>query len=254
MPSRSTVPSCVSDVDIVVLAGGLGTRLDGLLTDVPKIMAPIGGHPFLEYVLGWLIEQGAARVILGLGHRARPVIEYLEAHAFPRLEILTAVEPRPLGTAGALGFASSYFRSDPVMVMNGDTFIEADLSAFLASHQKAGTTASVLSVKVHDPQRYGRIEIDSASRITRFEEKSSAATAPSWVNAGVYLFDRAILERIAKLEHGSLERDVLEALPPGSVHACRAEGRFLDIGTPESLAQASAFFDRQDPIRRELNS
>src|SRR6202171_3221000 len=175
MPSRSTVPPGVSDVDIVVLAGGLGTRLDGLLTDVPKIMAPIGGHPFLEYVLWWLIEQGAAGVILGLGHRARPVIEYLEARSFPPLEILTVVEPRPLGTAGALGFASSCFRSDPVMVMNGDTFVEADLSAFLASHRNAGTAASVLSVKVNDAQRYGRIEIDSDSRIARFEEKSSTA-------------------------------------------------------------------------------
>jgi NDP-sugar pyrophosphorylase family protein len=245
MPPRSTVQSLVSDVDIVVLAGGLGTRLDGLLTGVPKIMAPIAGRPFLEYLLGWLIEQGAARVILGLGHRAKPVLDYLEAHSFSPLEVLTVVEPRPLGTAGALGFASSYLRSDPVMVMNGDTFVEADLSAFLASHRNAGTAASVLSVKVNDPHRYGRIELDSSSRIARFEEKRSTATAPSWVNAGVYLFNRTILERIVKLKHGSIERDVLEAQPPGSVHACRTEGRFLDIGTPESLAQASAFFARE---------
>ena len=248
MPPRSTVQSLVSDIDIVVLAGGLGTRLDGLLTDVPKIMAPIGDRPFLEYLLGWLIEQGGARVILGLGHRARPVLDYLEAHSFPPLEVLTIVEPHPLGTAGALGFASSCLRSDPVMVMNGDTFVEADLSAFLASHRNAGTDASVLSVRVNDPHRYGRIEFSCSDRIARFEEKSFAATAPSWVNAGVYLFDRAILGRIAKLKHGSIERDVLEAQPPGSVHAFRTEGRFLDIGTPESLAQASAFFER------ELNS
>jgi mannose-1-phosphate guanylyltransferase len=245
MPPRSTVQSLVSDVDIVVLAGGLGTRLDGLLTDAPKIMAPIAGRPFLDYLLGWLTEQGAARVILGLGHRARPVLDYLEAHSFSPLEIITVVEPRPLGTAGALGFASSCLRSDPVMVMNGDTFVEADLSAFLASHRNAGTAASMLSVQVNDAHRYGRIDIDASDRIARFEEKSSAATEPSWVNAGVYLFDRSILERIVELQHGSIERDVLETLPPGSVHACRTEGRFLDIGTPESLAQASMFFARE---------
>ena len=235
------------NVDIVVLAGGLGTRLGNLLGDAPKIMAPVRGRPFLEYLLRWLSGKAAARVVLALGHRAEPVIAYLKTHRFPPLEVLTVVEPRPLGTAGAVGFALPCLRSDPVMVMNGDTFVEADLPAFVASHRKAGTAAAVLCAKVNDPHRYGRIDIDSSDRIARFEEKSVTVVAPSWVNAGVYLFDRTVLERIARLEHGSLERDVLEAMPPGSIHACRTEGRFLDIGTPESLALAETFFENGNP-------
>ena len=125
------------------------------------------------------------------------------------------------------------------MVMNGDTMLEADLPSFIASHRNAGTAASMLCAWASNPLRYGLVEIDSLDRVTRFVEKSGAPPEPGWVNAGVYLFDRSILELIGKLAHGSLERDILQAMPPGSIHAYRTEGRFLDIGTPESMAQAS---------------
>ncbi len=231
--------SPAAKVDIVVLAGGLGTRLNGLLIDLPKIMVPVGGRPFLAFILDWLIRQGAERVVLSLGFRAGPVLAYLDTHPFPPLEIVPVVESQPLGTAGAVGFALPHLRSGPVMVMNGDTMLEADLPSFVASHRNAGTAASMLCARASDPQRYGLVQIDSLDRVTRFVEKSSAPPEPGWVNAGVYLFDRTILELIGKLAHGSLERDVLQAMPPGSIHAYRTEGRFLDIGTPESMAQAS---------------
>ncbi len=238
----------------MVLAGGLGTRLNGVLDDLPKIMAPIAGRPFLEYLLAWLIAQGADRVVLGLGHRATPVIAYLETHHFPPLKIQTVVEPRPLGTAGAIGFALPSLQSNPVMVMNGDTFVEADLPEFVASHRSAGAAASVLCVKVNDSHRYGRVEIDSFDRIARFEEKSSAPSAASWVNAGIYLFDRTVLKEIASRQQGSLEHDILEAMPPGSINAYRTEGRFLDIGVPESLARAGAFFQESGLNPEPFNS
>ncbi len=234
------------EADVLVLAGGLGSRLNGLLADLPKILAPIEGRPFLDYLLIWLKGQGVVRVILGLGHRAEPVQGYLARHSWPGLEVVPVIEERPLGTAGAVGFALPSLQSDPVIVMNGDTVVEADLGAFIGSHRNCGATASVLCALVQDPGRYGRLEIDAADRIVRFEEKNAAASAPSWVNAGVYLFSRTMLEGIAKLERGSLERDVLERMPPGSIHAFRTEGRFLDIGTPESLAQAPAFFEHRE--------
>jgi mannose-1-phosphate guanylyltransferase len=95
---------------------------------------------------------------------------------------------------------------------------------------------------VDDPARYGRIDIDPSDRVTRFHEKDSRATRPSWISAGVYLFNHTVLERIAKLGVCSIERDVLETMPAGSIHAFRTDGRFLDIGTPESLALASQMF------------
>lgn len=230
----------MTEVDILVLAGGLGTRLGTLLGDTPKILAPVSGRPFLHYLLHWLAAQGAGRVVLGLGYRAGPALAYLAEHSFPPLEVVPVAEPSPLGTAGAIGFALPSLRTDPVLVMNGDTFLDADLSAFVASHRSARAAASVLCVQVDDSRRYGRVEVDASGRVVRFEEKSPVAIPGSWVNAGAYLLDRTVLQRIASLGPGSLERDVLPAMPPGSVHACRTSGRFLDIGTPEDLALAAS--------------
>lgn len=228
----------IEGTEIVVLAGGLGTRLRGVLPDAPKVMAPIGGRPFLDHLLLWLRGQGARRVVLGLGYRADVVVRYLEAHTYPGLRVETVVETEPLGTAGAIAFARPLLASDPVLVINGDTFVDADLSAFLAAHRAAGAEASLLAAWVDQPGRYGRLVVDAHDRVVRFEEKDPLAVEPSWINAGFYLFSQTLLDRIARLSHGSLERDVLAALPAGSIHVSKVRGRFLDIGTPESLGAA----------------
>jgi NDP-sugar pyrophosphorylase family protein len=231
----------ICGTDIVVLAGGLGTRLRGVLPDAPKIMAPIAGRPFLEHLLHWFREQGARRVLLGLGYRADSVLRYLESHTFPGLYIETIVESEPLGTAGAIAFARPMLASDPVLAVNGDTFMDADLNAFLTAHRMAGAEASLLAARVDCPGRYGRLVLNQ-DRVLRFEEKDPSALEPSWINAGYYLFRQSLLDRIARLSHGSLERDVLSALPPGSIHAFPIRGRFVDIGTPESLGSAEEVF------------
>jgi mannose-1-phosphate guanylyltransferase len=228
----------LSDIDVAVLAGGLGTRLQGVLPETPKILAPIAGKPFLEHLLGWLSRQGARRVILALGYRADAVRAYLETREFPALQIETIVEPSPLGTGGAVAFASGSFHSDPVLVMNGDTIIDADLNAFLAAHRGSGSPASILCVQVEDAGRYGRIEIGDTDRVVRFVEKDASASGAAWVNGGIYLFNGTVLRRISELSIGSLERDVLEKMPEGQIYAYHAAGRFLDIGTPETLALA----------------
>jgi NDP-sugar pyrophosphorylase family protein len=236
----------LAEVTIVVLAGGLGTRLASVLEGLPKIMAPVAGRPFLDYLLGWLSDQGARSVTLSLGHRAGPVQVYLSERTYEMLEIRCVLEPSPLGTAGAVAYALPSLSRGPVMVMNGDTFVDVDLGAFLAAHRSSGATASVVCAHVDNPGRYGRVEIDSHNRITCFMEKSGH-TEPSWINAGVYLFERTSLEQIQKLRTGSLERDVLQAMPPGEIHAFCVRGRFLDIGTPETLAQAPEFFGKGSP-------
>ena len=228
----------IADIDITVLAGGLGTRLQKVLPDTPKILAPQRGQPFLEHLLRWLSSQGARRVLLALGYRAEGVLAYLESRSFTSLRVETIVEPEPLGTGGAVAFARAHLNSDPVMVVNGDTIVDADLNAFLASHQASGAEASILCAEVKNAGRYGRVEIDAASRVRRFEEKDPGSTGTHWINAGFYLFRRTVLDRIASLRKGSLEHDILEKMPPGSLHAFRTRGRFLDIGTPETLAVA----------------
>lgn len=242
-------PGGLAEIDTLVLAGGAGTRLASVLPDLPKIMAPVAGRPFLDHLLNWLIGQGTRRVVLSLGCRSGAVLEFLQTQSYLPLSIHTAVEPGPLGTAGAIGFAASYLGSDPVMVMNGDTLIDADLQAFLSLHQESGAEASVLCGWTGDATRYGRIEFGAQGRIRRFEEKNPVAS-PGWVNAGAYLFSRRTLASIAKLERGSLERDFLERLPSGSIYACRIDVDFLDIGMPESLARCAHFLARRKGVSR----
>ncbi len=227
----------IADIDIAVLAGGLGTRLHRVLPETPKILAPVLGKAFLEHLLDWLIRQGARRVILCLGYRADDVLAYLEARSFAPLEIRTVVEPEPLGTGGAIARARPLLNSEPVLVMNGDTLLDADLNAFLAGHGASHADASILCTKVEDTGRYGRLEIDAHDRILRFVEKD-ATTGPAWINGGYYLFGRAALDAISTLSKGSLERDILQRMRPGTIHASRTQGRFLDIGTPETLGLA----------------
>jgi NDP-sugar pyrophosphorylase family protein len=231
----------LAEIDIAILAGGLGTRVARQLGGLPKVMAPGAGRPFLEHLLRWLARQGARRVVLCLGHRAEPVLAYLAQAPRHSLEIATVIEPEPQGTAGAIAYARRSLRSDPVLVMNGDTLVEIELAAFLAAFAKSGAAAGLVCAAVDNPARYGRVEIDRAGRVAAFREKDEGDRGPGWISAGLYLFSGRMLDHISALGRGSLERDLFQRLPPGTIHAFRAGGRFLDIGTPETLAAAGAF-------------
>jgi mannose-1-phosphate guanylyltransferase len=231
----------MSKIDVAVLAGGLGTRLSGVLSETPKILAPVLGKPFLDHLLEGLVRQGVQRVILCLGHRACDVRKHLELRSFAPLEVVSVVEPEPLGTGGAIAFARSHFHSDPVLIVNGDTLVDVDLNEFLAEHRASHAPASILCAEVEDGGRYGRIQLDSRDFVLKFQEKDASATGPTWINAGYYLFGKAVLDRIVELSKGSLELDILGKMGTGTIHAYRTRGRFLDIGTPDTLRMAPEF-------------
>ena len=239
MSSSRPESGALAEIDVAVLCGGLGTRLRSVLGETPKILAPVSGRPFLDHLLSWLGGFGARRVVLCLGFRAEPVLAHLGAHSFPGIEIVPSIEPEPLGTAGALRLAMPHLRSDPVLVMNGDTFIDADLAAFVTAHRARSAAASILCASVPSTSRYGRIDIDDAGRIRQFREKDPSDTRPGAINAGLYLFSRAWLRGFGQSVGASLERDVFASAPAGTFAAIPADGvTFLDIGTPESFAEA----------------
>lgn len=242
---RPPEASSLATVDVAILAGGLGTRLRGAIGDMPKVLAPVGGETFLDHLLRWLAGFGAKRIVMCLGFRADKVVEHLRQHPAPGLDIVTSIEPKPMGTAGALRLAVPQLHSDPVMVINGDTFIDADLPGFLTAHRRSGTAASILSTTVPSMARYGRLVIDPAGAIQRFAEKDPGDTGPGPINAGIYLFSRPWLETLARGQAESLERDVFAAAAPGGFRAIPAgDAAFIDIGTPESLAEAGAVLAR----------
>jgi len=243
--NSSRPETALAEIDVAVLCGGLGTRLRSVLGETPKILAPISGRPFLDHLLSWLAGSGARRVILCLGYRAEPVLAHLAAHPFPGIEIIPSIEPEPRGTAGALRLAVPHLRSDPVLVMNGDTFVDADLAAFVAAHQARKSSASILCAGVPSTARYGRLDIDEGGRIRQFREKDPTDARPGTINAGLYLFSRPWLQEFAGGTGASLERDVFGSAPAGTFSAIAADGvTFLDIGTPESFAQAEQVITR----------
>lgn len=229
--------SALKDLDIIVLAGGLGTRVSHILGDVPKLLAPINGKPFLEHLLDWLIGFGAARVLLSLGVRSEPVLAYLAIHSRPSVTVVPVVEPSPLGTAGAVRFALLHTASDTVFVLNGDTFLEADLDRFVANHRQASSYLSLLCAEVPSVARFGSVEVVDG-HIARFVEKDEAADHPGLISAGMYLFSRKAADALQRSSGASLERDFLQIQPAGLIRAEIASGRFIDIGTPQSLAEA----------------
>jgi NDP-sugar pyrophosphorylase family protein len=235
---------CLATLNVLVIAGGLGTRIQPALGDTPKLLAPIAGRPYLACLLDWLRRFGAKRIVLALGHRAPAVVDFLDRNksSYGDLTVETVTEPRPLGTAGAIRFARPNLRSDPVLVMNGDSFVDADLCAFVAHHRRAAAKATLLCAEVDDAGRYGRVELDGKGRIRGFIEKDPDFHGRSAVSAGVYLFSAALLDEIAAGDAISLEHDVFGRAASGSLDAFAGPFAFIDIGTPESLKLAERVF------------
>ncbi len=230
---------CLSGIDAVVIAGGLGTRLQGALGRIPKVLAPINGRPFLDHLLDRLRSFGTRRVVLCLGHLAEEVTAYLGDNIFGDMTVETVIEFEPLGTAGALRLARPLLHSEPVLIMNGDTWLESDICGFVEFHRTRKTDISIHCVEVPDVSRFGSVKTGTDGHVLEFIEKDPEITGPGTVSAGTYLFNVNALNKLAASEGTSLERDFLPKQPAGSVHGfVDASARFIDIGTLESLALA----------------
>ncbi len=234
-----------AETTALILAGGLGTRLRAVVSDRPKVMASVAGHPFLSYLLQQVAEAGLSRVVLCTGYLAEQVREELGESLFG-LEIDYSMESAPLGTGGAIRLALDRVPSSPVLVMNGDSFCETQLANLFVAYDQALTrcpTPAVLTLaEVPDTLRYGRVEADSQNRIVAFREKG--ISGPGKVNAGIYLLHRSLIESLPSGESLSLERDLFSKwLAAGMLFAHPATvKRFIDIGTPESYQEAQSLF------------
>ncbi|MFM1990459.1 MAG: hypothetical protein RJA99_3416 [Pseudomonadota bacterium] len=224
----------------VILAGGLGTRLRAAVPDLPKPMAPVAGRPFLEILLRSLAARGVTRAVLSVGYRAEAITSYF-GHAFEGMRIEHAVEHEPLGTGGATRLALGLCDADPVLVTNGDTFLDLDLDA-LRSAWTGDEVPVLVARQVPDAGRYGRLVVHG-DRITGFTEKG--ASGPGLINAGTYLVRRDLLARFPVGARFSLETDVLVPLAvDGGLRVFVAEGTFIDIGVPDDYALAQTLLAR----------
>jgi NDP-sugar pyrophosphorylase family protein len=232
--------SGLRDIATVILAGGLGSRLRSVVGEQPKVLAQVAGRPFLAYVLDHLAEAGVRSVVLCTGYKADAVADQFGA-SYRGVALTYSRETAPLGTGGAVRRARSLVASDPILVVNGDSYCAADLGAFLALHRDRRAAASLLLTEVADTARYGRVEVDAAGAVLGFTEKAPSGGL-GWINAGVYLLGQAFLRALPPAESFSLEREVFPAWVGHGLTAYRSSGAFIDIGTPESYARAGHLF------------
>jgi len=230
----------LASVTAAILAGGLGTRLRSVVADRPKVLAEVRGRPFLAYVLDQLADAGVRTVVLCTGHLGEQV-QAMFGDPYGGLRLVYSQESSPLGTAGALRLALPLFKAETVLVMNGDSFCEANLRAFWAWHRAQGANATLLLSKVSDTRRYGRVHMDADGLVLRFDEKDDREGG-GWINAGIYVFNSCLLRTIPANRAVSLEREMFPAWISRGLYGYRGEGRFLDIGMPEEYAMAEQFF------------
>ena len=223
----------------LVLAGGEGTRLRPLTLTVPKPVMPLAGRPFLTFMLDWLARHGVDDVILSCGFLADGVQRVLgDSHGGLRLRYVN--EPEPLGTAGPLALAADQGGLDErLLVLNGDVLTDMDLSAQAGAHERTGALATLALIAVEDTSSYGVVPTGPGGEVEAFLEKSSGPAPTNRVNAGAYVVERELVERIPRGRAVSFEREVFPQLVGKGLYGFAAEGYWIDIGAPERYLEAT---------------
>ncbi len=222
--------------EAVVPAGGFGTRLRSVVSELPKPMAPVQGRPFLEFVLDELADQGLERAILAVGYKA----DLIRAHfgeEYRSMQLVYSFEEEPLGTGGGILQAVSMADAESVFVLNGDTLFRVSLERLFNRFDLSSSLLTAALKEMHDFDRYGTVLVNDHGVITGFREKRPMATG--LINGGVYLLSKQLFNLKPLPEKFSFEQEILEAeYLRGRFHAEIFDGYFIDIGIPEDYARA----------------
>lgn len=231
----------LSNITVVILAGGLGTRLTPVLKGYPKVLAQIRHRPFLFHLFDLIAAHGGRQVVLCTGYRADLVEKVIAETYQGPLRISYSMETEPLGTGGALRHCLDKVESDHFLALNGDSFVRCDLNAYASWCMEGEVRAGLFLTKVPDTSRFGRVDLDKDGRVTRFSEKS-ACQGEGFINAGIYFFRKGVLSGYPDNEPISLEKDIFPELINTGLYGYLGKGDFIDIGTPESYGMAERFF------------
>jgi len=225
--------------EAIILAGGFGTRLSSLVKDVPKPMANVNGKPFLAYLLGYINKYNIKRVILSVGYKWEIIRKYF-GFRYLGMDIVYAIEDKPLGTGGAIKNSLRYAYDTDVLVMNGDTFFKINLDHFFKLHKNNNSLFSIALKKVNNTSRYGTIVLNN-NIIVSFKEK--AEDGNSLINGGVYIINKEFYLSLADKEVFSLEKDFLETYYKSyNFYGFVFDDYFIDIGVPEDYLRAQDEF------------
>jgi NDP-sugar pyrophosphorylase family protein len=226
----------------VILCGGFGTRLRPVVSDRPKILAPVADKPFLRHLLNYLRAHGVFDIVLCAGHMSDQIMDYLSSGEEFDSRIRLSIESEPLGTGGAIKQAEHLLPSGPFFVLNGDSLAQGDLSSLLRFHLEKNASITLALVEVQDKSRFGSVALGADGAILRFEEKGE--TGAGLINAGIYVMNRAVLDTIPCVKRWSLEMDVFPEFVGKGLYGMTVSGPFVDIGLPESYALAQSLLNQ----------
>jgi len=214
--------------DVVILAGGLGKRLQSVTGGSQKVLAKI--------LIDYIASQGGRRFILCVGHGSDEVEAYFKDKYQDR-EIVFSREESPLGTGGAIKQGSTQVKTDTFLAMNGDCFCVIDYNELIAVHGKDKANATIAIANLPDVRDYGSITVNEKSQIVAFKEKSIQVHA-GLINTGTYCFNRDVFSLVKTISKFSIEHDFFPYLIGQGFYAFEVENRFIDIGTPERYSWA----------------
>jgi len=217
-------------MEAIVLAGGLGTRLKTVVSDVPKPMAPVAGKPFLLYLLNWLCLSGVKHVILSVGYKWEVIYDYF-GEEYWSMRLTYSKEESPLGTGGAIALAMKSVERNEVFIVNGDTFFPVELKNLISFHHTQKNDISIALKPMKNFDRYGTVELDSLNHIIKFKEKQ--ATVNGLINGGIYLLNKSLVSLFPSKNVFSFEKDFLEKkVNKISIGGFSFDKYFIDIGVP----------------------
>lgn len=220
----------------IVLAGGFGTRLREKVPDLPKPMAPVAGRPFLEYILDRLVDGGVSEIILSVGYLANTIVDHF-GEAYHGVAVTYAFESTPLGTGGAIVHAlCGQVGTEPVLVLNGDTFLDIDFEELVSWYQQSPTPVAMVLKEVEDVARYGAV-LMSDEQVSEFMEKGGSGSG--LINAGVYIVQPSVFETFGLSGKFEFEADLLQKYCEElALRAYKTEAYFIDIGVPDDYERA----------------
>ena len=233
----------LNEIDVVILCGGRGARLGALTVARPKPLLPVGGQPFLLRLMRQMAAQGFMRFVLAVHYRAEQFESFRHAYRHELPETQVVVEPEPMGTGGEVRHALPWIRSRTCLVLNGDSWVSQPLAPMLAQHRQGHRALTAMAVSAGRVQGQARDKgvwtVGPRGEIRGFETIPLASA--EWVNAGVYLMERAI---VTPWPQGCyrLEDCVSQRLARRRTGVFHSPGFLLDIGTPDCYAWANQVF------------
>src|SRR3954447_26581006 len=223
----------------LVLAGGEGTRLRPLTLTLPKPVMPLAGRPFLTFMLDWLRRHGVDDVLLSCGYRSEDV-ERVLGDSYRGVRLRYVVESEPLGTAGPLRLAADEgVLEERVLVLNGDTLTDLDVTAEVEQHLSTGAAATLGLVPVEDTSSYGVVPTAEDGAVEAFLEKRPGPAPTNRINAGAYVLERSVVEMVPPGRAVSIETEIFPELVGDGLYGYNADAYWIDIGTPERYLEAT---------------